>query len=236
MDKYQQSKRYFDEISGSYAERIQAIQPAFYKNAAAYINAGLGGCKTVLDIGNGGVINYDFSGITRLDCADLSLSQTIIERYANHENVSFFISDILRLNEIDSSTYDAVIVQTVLHHLAGDTRMQTNKNVLCALASCMRVLKPGGKLLIVESVVTAPFEILERLLYPLMQLFFKLCRFGAVYQYSERSLRRLIQDGGYSLAEYAPVALDRHVWIMGCKVLTALTPCRAVWACIEKGL
>jgi len=234
MDKYQQSKLFFDEVIDDYADETQSIQPEFYRNAAAFIDVALSGCKDVLDIGNGGVINYDFAHLARLDCADLSLSQTAVKRYASYDHIAFFASDIFDLKEIDDNTYDAVIVQAVLHHLAGSTRKQTDQNVLRALSSCMRVLKPGGRLLIVESVVPRSFELIERLFYPLMQLFFKLCKFGAVYQYSAHSLGRLIQREGYAIMESAPIALDRYVWVMRRKIPTALTPCRAVWLFLKK--
>ena len=52
---------------------------------------------------------------------------------------------------------------------------------------CMRILKPDGKLLIVESTVVSWFEKIERILYPVMQAFFRLVKFDTVYQYSPTS-------------------------------------------------
>ena len=235
MQKYEQSKKFFDNYIDDYAREIMAIQPMFYKNAAIFLNKALTGSNTVLDVGNGGILNYNWQSIARLDCADLSVSQSAIQRYEKFSNISLFQSDILGLNNIEDNTYDAVIVQAVLHHLAGETINKTNKNVITALESCMRVLKPDGKLLIVESTVLPFFEQMERICYPLMQLFFKICNFGAVFQYSTPSLIKLIQYLDYNIVYSRAIALDKYTWIMKKKIPTIILPCLAVGIEISKG-
>lgn len=226
MDK---DNLYWDRIAEDYADEILSIQPEFYKNSAQLINASLKGCNDVADIGNGGVINYNISQLRRLDCIDLSLSQKAINRYEKISNVHFKSGNIMDLCSISDCTYDAVIVQAVIHHLAGSTLKQTHKNVEQALKECMRILKPGGKLLIVESTVVPWFECIEKVFYRPMQLFFRLVKFDSVYQFSNTSLIAFIRGLNLPLVHTCEIPLDKYIWLMKHKVLTKLTPCRAVW-------
>lgn len=81
------------------------------------------------------------------------------------------------MEDVLSGTYDAVIVQAVIHHLADTTYKRTCAQVRTAMAECLRILKPGATLLIMESTVAPWFAAIERFVYPLMQAFFAICRF-----------------------------------------------------------
>ena len=59
------------------------------------------GGACVLDIGNGGIVNYDFSHLGSLVCADLYVNDKVANRYKNDSNVSFVVSDILDLKEFE---------------------------------------------------------------------------------------------------------------------------------------
>lgn len=225
---------YWNNASEDYADEIMIIQPEFYKNTSIVINRALNDNDKVLDIGNGGVINYDFERLSLLQCADIAVSNTAIKRYKEFQNVEFIKANIMDMRDISENTYDAVIVQAVLHHLAGKHLKETHRNVDKAIAECMRVLKPKGKLLIVESTVKSSFEIVEKLFYFPMQLIFVACRFDHVYQYSQRSLAERINRLGLDISCIQDICLDKYTWIMGKKVLTSITPCGAVYIEIEK--
>lgn len=228
-------KTYFDSHSEDYAEQIMATQPVFYENSGRLLNAQLPAGGAVLDIGNGGVINYNYSRLARLDCGDLVVSQQAIEKYREIPNIRFFQADVLDLANIPSNCYDAVVVQCVIHHLAGASFSDSCSRVNAAVAECLRVLKPGGKVLVMESTVTGWFERVERFLYPLMQAFFLLCRFGRVYQFSPKSLERLLsQAAGAQLLSSEKVDIGPHIWIMGKRIPTKITPCGVTFFVLEK--
>lgn len=65
------SNPYFSSHTETYVEGILSIQSEFYQNAGRFLNAYLSEGGRVLDIGNGGVINYDHSRLAHLDCAEL---------------------------------------------------------------------------------------------------------------------------------------------------------------------
>lgn len=231
------TENYFESFVDDYADEIVAIQPQFYKNAGKLLNDGLsklkGGSK-VLDIGNGGVINYDFSNLGELICADLSVSGKAVKKYEKCKNVKFCKGNMLNLEQFEDNTFDAVIVQTVIHHLAGKSFNETEGNVTQGINECMRVLKKGGQLMIVESTVVPWFECVERMFYPLMQLFFRIIHFDTVYQYSSASLHKKLQRMGLNIKEYCNIEIDKYIWLCRKKVLSKITPCGACWILIEK--
>lgn len=228
-------KTWFDSHSDIYADQIMSIQRTFYENAAALLNPYLPEDGVVLDLGNGGVINYDFRRLRQLDCADIVVNRSMAERYADQKKIRFFQADATNLAAVDSECYDAVILQTVIHHLAGPTYRKTIRRVRSAIDECRRVLRPGGKLLIVESTVAPWFHAVERAVFPAMELFFRLCRFGYVYQFSPAALRRLLTGTeGLELTCSEMVDVGPNIWIMGHSVPTRLTPCGVCFYALQK--
>lgn len=225
---------YFDRNGDNYADEIMAIQPKFYENTAKLINNATKNSSQVLDIGNGGVINYEFDHFDKLVCGDLFVSQIASKRYEACCNVEFVKADILNLQNFADDSFDTVIISAVIHHLAGSTLKRTHENTCKAISECLRVIKQGGGLLIIESTVSRWFEVVEKLLYPIMQLFFKICKFGNIYQYSVKSLYDRLDRLCCNLTECSRIDIGPYIWIMGKKIPTCLTPCRAVWIRIIK--
>ena len=223
-------RNYFGEFVDDYADEIMSIQPEFYKNAALKIDNTLLNIKAekVLDIGNGGVINYSFQHLKELRCIDLEISPKAQEKYSSFSNVHFTQGNIFDMKDIPDNYYDAIIIQTVIHHLAGDTAKESESNVIEALENCKRVLKSNGKVLVVESVVKPWFDVIERMFYPLMQFFFRVVKFDKVYQFSKKRLLELLESY-WKIDEFDDVGVDKYIWLLRKKVLTKITPCRAAW-------
>lgn len=227
---------YWDRIADGYADEIMEIQPVFFHNSGKLINNEIQQGEVVADIGNGGVINYKFDHLKRLDCIDLSLSKSAVKKYEKNSNIVFKSGNILHLSDVKDETYDRVIVQCVIHHLAGKDFPTTQNNTIKAIRECMRILKPKGELLIVESTVVPWFEKVERALYGFMQLFFKLINFDTVYQFSAPSLIALITSLNLKIKSTQMIEIGKYMWLLKHKVPNKITPCRAVWICVEKQL
>ncbi len=228
-------KTWFDAHSDIYANQIMSIQRTFYENAAVLLNRYLPENGIVLDLGNGGVINYDYRRLERLDCADIVVNRAMEEKCAGDQRIRFFQADATDLADVVSESYDAVILQTVIHHLAGPTYRKTIQRVRSAIGECRRVLRTGGKLLVVESTVAPWFHAVERAVFPAMELFFRLCRFGYVYQFSPDSLRKLLEETeGMKLLCTEAVDVGPNIWIMGHSVPTRLTPCGVCFYALQK--
>ena len=228
--KQSDERNYFGEFVDDYADEIVSIQPEFYRNAALKIDkvlSNMGRCK-VLDIGNGGVINYSFANLEELRCLDLEVSKKAKKKYATFSNISFTKGNVFDMKDIPDNYYDAIIIQTVIHHLAGNTPRESEQNVLEALRNCKQILKKDGKVLVVESVVKPWFDVVERTFYPLMQFFFKIVKFDRVYQFSKKRLYQLLA-AEWKIEEFDDVGVDKYIWLLRKKVLTKITPCRAAW-------
>lgn len=109
---------YFDDESREYVQTILDAEGDYYDKAGKFITPQLVENGSVLDIGNGGILNYDYSGLKELVCADISVSKKVKEVYKTVPNVSFIESNIMKMDNIQTGRFDAVIVQKVIHHLA----------------------------------------------------------------------------------------------------------------------
>jgi SAM-dependent methyltransferase len=134
----------------------------------AAIERELGAVERLLDVGNGGVFGYDTSAIEEIVAVDLFLDRLPPSRFP--VNVTPRRGDALALDEPDAH-YDAVLEALLYHHLVGADPEGMVANVRRAIAEASRVLKPGGRLIAVESCVPSWFYAIEKPLFrPLVAL------------------------------------------------------------------
>lgn len=182
----------------------------------------LEGVQSLLDVGNGGFFNYSTDSIPEVVACDLMLKD---ERPAS--NIQFKPGSILEL-PFEEKRFDCVLVQSVLHHVAGDSVAQNHRNMEQAISECMRVLKPGGKLVIVESTVPTWFYYLVE--FPMYTLLHRIWRYKhpLTFQFTRHRIEQVFQKLPGSLIE--EVIIPRGKWVMqfGMVVPTFLTPIEAV--------
>ena len=134
----------------------------------AAIERELGAVERLLDVGNGGVFGYDTSAIGEIVAVDLFLDRLPRSRFP--ANVTPRRGDALALDEPDAY-YDVVLEALLYHHLVGADPEGMVANVRRAIAEASRVLKPGGRLIAVESCVPGWFYAIEKPLFrPLVAL------------------------------------------------------------------
>lgn len=139
-----------------------------YRFIRGAIEREITGVKRMLDVGNGGVFEYDTNLVEEVVAVDLFLDSLPPERFP--ANVTPRNGDALDLDEADAS-YDAVLQALLYHHLVGVDAEGMVVNVRRAIAEAVRVLKPGGRLIVAESCVPAWFYPIEKLLFkPLVAL------------------------------------------------------------------
>jgi ubiquinone/menaquinone biosynthesis C-methylase UbiE len=128
-----------------------ALLSPYYKR---YIKSlGLKGSEKVFDFGSGLGIESAYlaevlhRGNGRLTCLDISEPRIkgAQKRLKKYPNIDFKIGDITGLS-LEDSSYDAVFIHFVLHHVKRDARQETVK----ALA---HLLKAGGKIFIREPLI-----------------------------------------------------------------------------------
>lgn len=183
------TKAYFERNPNHFKNAVKEY-PIMYQEAAKSINRHLKGI--VLDIGSGGVINYNTEKAKKVVLADITTSNK--ERAKG--NILFVNADI-RLLGIKEESADILIMQHLLHHLADNTLKKSLKNLRDAITESRRVLKKSGKIIIVEGMVPWSLDLLQRFLFPINKKIYKWCfHFPMVLQYSERTIAKELESVG----------------------------------------
>jgi SAM-dependent methyltransferase len=139
-----------------------------YKRIGEALEREVAGCKRVLDVGNGGVFQYDTRVVEEIVAVDLFLDQLPPSCFP--PNVVPRKGDALALEEANGS-FDAVLEALLYHHLVGANPEELVRNVRRAIAEAERVLEPGGRLIVAESCVPTWFYRVEKVLFrPLLAL------------------------------------------------------------------
>ena len=121
-----------------------------YRLIREAITREVAGTERLLDVGNGGVFEYDTSQVGEIVAVDLFLDQLPASHFP--PNVTARKGDALALDEDDGS-YEMVLEALLYHHLVGTRPSDSIDNIRRALAEADRVLRPGGRLVIAESCV-----------------------------------------------------------------------------------
>jgi ubiquinone/menaquinone biosynthesis C-methylase UbiE len=163
---------YFLRNIEEYDHHIQTIDT--YRRIHDFITRAVDRTGSLLDIGNGGVFPYDTSGVGQITALDLFLGSLPPELLRSHfpQNAVAKEGSALSIPEADNS-FDMVLMVMLLHHLAGKDWRASWRNAQTAIAEAWRVLRPGGRLLIVESCIPQWFFAFERPAFSLLTRMFK---------------------------------------------------------------
>ncbi|HTR76440.1 MAG TPA: class I SAM-dependent methyltransferase [Solirubrobacterales bacterium] len=217
----EKNKTFFADNS-AYAENVAELDT--YRNIRAVIDAQVRGSHRLLDIGNGGVFDYDTSLADSIVGVDLFLDETSVPDLP--KNVTLRRGDALALDEGDGS-YDRVLLALVFHHLAGRTAMETVANIRQAIKEAHRVLEAGGRLVTLESCVSKRFYAIERQLFRPLTLIAgtPLMQHPATLQLPPRMIADLIGEA-FQDVKIERVPIGRWVLQFGLRWPSALTPAR----------
>ena len=172
-----------------------------------------------VDVGNGGVFNYDVPALDKLVIVDIA--EDLTKKTVLAPNVSFQYGNAVAL-PLDTGQFDTVLLQLILHHLAEYSVEVTRERSRRAIAEAWRVLKPGGRLVILESCLPKYWEIMERWLFPAFSMF--LTRHPLVFQWNWNSLADFCREAGFAEVLLTRVPQGRWIIQLGRKWPTALTP------------
>lgn len=125
---------------------------------------------------------------------------------------------------LPQDSFDGVLMVMLIHHLVGKNVAASIENTQRAIDQAHRVLKPGGKMIIVESCVPAWFYQLEKILFPLaVRVIDKLTGHPATLQYPAKMLQKML-DKKFSKTQVTNVPIGKWVIILGKKVPSFLLP------------
>ena len=206
----------------SYSDQVGSLDT--YRFIREAIDAELVGIDRMLDIGNGGVFDYDVTRVREIVAVDLFLDEI------DQSNVPLELvmrnGDALALGEPDGS-YDAVILAFVLHHLVGKRSGDLAVNADRALAEARRVLKPGGRLILPESCIPNWFYPVERVLFPAVAAFVRRggMRHPPTLQLPSSLLTKMVA-AHFTVERVDQVRVGRYLLQYGRKWPTMLSPAR----------
>ena len=195
-----------------------------YRNIRRAIEGEIRGTPRLLDIGNGGTFPYDTDLAEWIVAVDLFLEE--LPRASFPPNVEPRSGDALALDEPDGA-YDAVLLALVFHHLVGDTADDLLANVDRSIAEAHRVLRDGGRLIVVESCVPEWFYRAERVLFaPLAALSgTRVMRHPPTLQLTAEQLTAQV-GARFGDVRARQIAVGRWILQFGRRWPTRLTPAR----------
>jgi SAM-dependent methyltransferase len=211
---------YFDANS-RYTEHIGSLDT--YKNIRDAIDREIDGAELLLDVGNGGVFDYDTTLVQSIVGVDLFLDGT---PDSMDENIVLRRGDALALEE-PAETYDRVLEISVFHHLIGADVDSTLQNVRRAIEEAHRVLRPGGRFVVMESCVSKHAFSVERRLFSALRLLARtpMMSHPATLQFPASTIAEAIGEG-FGEVTVAPIPAGRWILQFGLRWPTVLTPAR----------
>lgn len=217
----EKNKSFFAD-NAAYARNVE--RHTTYRNIRREVDGAITGTRRLLDVGNGGVFDYDTSLASEIVGVDLFLDELATSDLPG--NVTLRRGDALSLDEADAR-YDCVLFVLVLHHLVSSDVHGSLENIRCAVAEARRVLEPGGRLIVVESCVSPRAFAVERRLFRALRLVAS-TRFmdhPPTLQLPSRMIAELLRER-FDDVRVKRIPVGRIVMQFGRRWPTALTPAR----------
>ena len=210
---------FFRDNVTSYGHYVAVLDT--YRNIRAFTNESLQGIDRLLDVGNGGAFDYDVTLIRELVALDLFLEELPASVFPS--NVQPKNGSALDLREPEAS-FDGVIMSMLLHHLVGKSVAESMSNFSKAVSEAFRMLKPGGRLVVMESCVPKWFYEFEKVVFPLASnLIGRFLEHPPTLQYPPEMILESLK---HYAAEVEVTAIPKGKWVLhyGFKYPSALTP------------
>lgn len=212
---------FFSDHLEQYSRGVQQLDT--YGNIRLSIDQAIRGTESLLDIGNGGVFDYETAAVGRIVALDLFL-ESLPESYRCPANVFLRTGSALDIPEPNES-FDTVLMVMLLHHLVGKTVQESIQNLRRALREAHRVLRPGGRLVIVESCIPKWFFAFEKLVFPVAAPVINASiKHPATLQYPPSFIQRVVAEETGKSPVVSEIKLGKWVLQFGWKVPSMLSP------------
>jgi SAM-dependent methyltransferase len=227
-ERYSQSRESADANARFFLTNLEGYRSSIgsldtYAAIHGAISREIAGIDHLLDVGNGGVFDYDTSSVGRITGIDLFLDQ-IPQTTRLPVNVEMEAGDALNLPK-PANCFDGVLVVMLLHHLVGKSVAQCISNLERCVSEAARVLKPGGKMVIVESCVPPWFFLLEKVAFrAAVSVISKTISHPPTFQFTERLVSDVVAKSGLIASGVTRIPKGRYVLQFGYRVPSWVTP------------
>jgi ubiquinone/menaquinone biosynthesis C-methylase UbiE len=213
-----EQKEYFDKIAAEY-EAGNLVFVEFKERLSKVVSPYIRG--KVLDIGNGGMINFNVAGaksLTLVDVAgDLLKSPKIVKdgkfvALKTRKKVEKLEASALDL-PFRNAAFDTVCLFDVIHHLSVSRLDASRKNAEVAVKEAWRVLKPGGKLIVLEDCPTWPFKAILDWGYDFWYKVLWQFKKPLPYFLSEKQLLTFLMRNGFLIRDIKGLAWSKRIYL-----------------------
>ena len=157
----EKNQSFFLDHHQDYKQKISKLKT--YRNIFGEVTEAVSGAELLIDIGNGGVFDYETSRAKRIVAVDVMFTDGF-DRTTLPANAEAIRGSALDLPFPDGHA-DMALMNMLLHHLTGRDVASTHSNLEKAISEAARVLRPGGKMVIMESCVPHWFFSFEQVVY-----------------------------------------------------------------------
>jgi SAM-dependent methyltransferase len=206
--------------NGTYEERLAGLECS--RNTRRIVEWEISGVGQLLDVGNGGFFNYDTSLVGHVTAVDLFVPEGLPPA----PNVEFKAGSLLDLPLPDSS-FDCVLQQYVLHHVTGRSVRENHDNLAACFREMHRCVRPGGKVVVIESTVGPLFYLFEALAFR-PALFLKRGGHPVTFQFTPGQIIRAAERCGLRVLEFTFIPRGAFLLQFGYKWPSLLTPARPI--------
>jgi SAM-dependent methyltransferase len=211
---------FFRDRRQAYTSKVETLDT--YCNIRGAISKELHGIRRLLDVGNGSTFDYDSSAVPEVMAIDLFLEDLATTTFP--PNVRVKNGSALDLPEPDAS-FDGILMSMLIHHLVGTSVKESLANAARAFGEAWRVLKPGGKFILMESCVPAWFYAFERVVFPLVPRMISVATGHPVtIQFTPELISELAAKNNGAKFSITQIPKGRWVLQYGLKFPSALTP------------
>ncbi len=157
----------------------------------------------------------------------LDFAHRVLRRVPGRPNLSRVCAEAVQL-PFDRGTFDTVFMTGLIHHLAEDTPMLSDRMMSRILTEVARVMKRDTRLYVLEPFVPSGVEVLNRVFFSAARRVMNMRGMPMVCFYSVGNFRVALDNNNLELLYVTPVEFDCKVpagWMKpGARVSPALMP------------
>jgi SAM-dependent methyltransferase len=155
------NRSFFLDHHEDYKRKVSSLET--YQNIFREVSAAVTNAELLVDIGNGGVFDYETDNVKKIVAVDLMFTPEF-DRTALPRNAEAVLGSALDL-PFANGYADVALMNMLLHHLTGRDVESSRRNMERSIAEAFRILRSGGKIVIMESCVPHWFFQFEQVVY-----------------------------------------------------------------------